>query len=187
MRRLTLFVVGVAAALALMPAGAVADPNNEAAAFELHIEVPNVAQASNGDRIAVTGMGTFSVHPKSVTASGGFTHTTSQGMLVGSGTWTATDLLSFEFYGCGVVKGLGATLPANFCGGVLKLRVVFTPSGTSLAIPGKMTIFCVIGPQAPPTHDNPTEPGEEGVHALIPGVANFNEIVSGMNLYVRTS
>ena len=136
MRRLTLFVVGLAAALALMPGAAIADPNNEAATFELHIEVPNVAQASSGDRIAITGMGTFSVHPKSVTASGGFVHTTSTGMLVGSGTWTATDLLSFEFYGCGVVKGIGATLPANFCGGVLKLRVVFTPSGTSLAIPG---------------------------------------------------
>jgi hypothetical protein len=48
-------------------------------------------------------------------------------------------------------------------------------------------VFCVIGPQAPPTHDNPTQAGEEGVTVVVPGIANFNEIVSGMNRYVQTS
>jgi hypothetical protein len=187
MRRLLFTVVAATATLVLSPGTAVADANNESGTFELHLEQPNVAEASNGDRVSVTGSGVFSVHPKSVTASGGFTHTNSQGAVIGSGSWTASGLLSFEFYGCGVVPAIGATLPPNFCGGALKLRVVLTPSGTTLAIPGVLTIFCVVGPQAPPTHDNPTEPGEEGIHLVVPGVANFNQIVSGMNIYIQTA
>ena len=187
MRRLILVLVAAATALVLTPGAAVADPNNESATFQLHLEVPNVSEASNGDRVAVTGMGVFSVHPKSVTASGAFTHTDSQGTVVASGSWTATDLLSFEFYGCGVVSSIGATLPPNLCGGALKLAVTLTPAGTSLALNGILTVFCVVGPQAPPPHDNPTEPGEEGIHLVVPEVANFNKIVSGMNIYVKTS
>jgi hypothetical protein len=163
-----------AALLALVPGRATADPNNASGTWELHLEVPNVAMASNGDTLALTGMGEFSTHPKSVTASGGFTHNVAGGGTV-TGTWTATDLLSFEFYGCGVVPSIGATLPPNACGGALKLRVVFTPAGTSLTIPGIITVFCVIGPQAPPPHDNPTAPGEEGATAVVPGIANFNK------------
>ena len=45
----------------------------------------------------------------------------------------------------------------------------------------------MIGPQAPPTHDNPTEAGEEGVTAVVPGIDNFNKQVSGMNVYVQQS
>jgi hypothetical protein len=175
-----------AALLALVPGRATADPNNASGTWELHLEVPNVAMASNGDTLALTGMGVFSTHPKTVTASGTFTHNVAGGGTL-TGTWTATDLLSFEFYGCGVVPSIGATLPPNACGGALKLRVVFTPAGTSLTIPGIITVFCVIGPQAPPPHDNPTEPGEEGATAVVPGIANFNKIVSGMNVYIQTS
>jgi hypothetical protein len=188
MRRLLFALVAAAATLVLMPGAAVADPNNASGTFELHIEVPNVSEAPNGDRVAVTGMGTFSVHPKSVTASGTFTHTTSGGTVVGSGTWTATDLLSFEFYGCGVIPAVPTiTLPPNACGGALKMRVLLMPSGTTVSLPGVLTIFCVIGPQAPPPHDNPTETGEEGITLVVPGVANFNKIVSGMNIYIQTS
>jgi hypothetical protein len=188
MRRRTALILLVSlASFVAVPSGAVADPNNDSGTFQLHIEVPNVAQAPNGDRVSITGGGVFSVHPKSVTASGTFTHTTSSGIVEGSGAWTATELLSFEFYGCGVVPSIGATLPPNFCGGALKLSVTLTPSGTTLAFPGILTIFCVVGPQAPPPHDNPTEVGEEGVTLVVPGIANFNKIVSGMNIYIQTA
>jgi hypothetical protein len=185
-RRSALLALAAAGFLALMPASAAADPNNESAMFELHVDVPNVAMASNGDTIGITASGTFSVHPKTVAVSGAFTHNIAGGGTV-AGTWTATDLLSFEFYGCGVVPSIGLTLPPNFCGGVLKMRVDFMPAGTSLVVPGIITVFCVIGTQAPPTHDNPTEVGEEGVTVVVPGIANFNKIVAGMNRYVRTS
>jgi hypothetical protein len=187
MKRTSALVGLVAAGLvALMPGHATADPNNATGTWELHIEVPNVAMASNGDTLAITGMGVFSTHPKTVTASGTFTHNLAGGGTL-TGTWSASDLLSFEFYGCGVVPSIGVTLPPNACGGALKMRVVFAPAETSLTIPGIITVFCVIGPQAPPPHDNPTQPGEEGMTAVVPGIANFNKIVSGMNVYIQTS
>jgi hypothetical protein len=182
--RLALVSAVALAAVAFAPGGAVADPNNAPGTWELDLEVPNVSEAPNGDRISVTGTGVFSVHPKSVTASGSFTHTDAGGTVVGSGTWTADKLLSFEFYGCGVVESVGVTLPPNFCGGALKLDVTLTPTGTSLALDRKLTIFCIIGPQAPSSHDDPSE---EGITLVVPGVANFNKIVSGMNLYIKTS
>jgi hypothetical protein len=181
-----LLALAAAGLLAVVPGPATADPNNGSGTWQLHIDIPNVAKASNGDTLAITGTGTFSIHPKSVTASGTFTHNVAGGGTF-TGAWTATDLLSFEFYGCGVVPSIGATLPPNLCGGALKMRVAFMPAGTTLTIPGIITVFCVIGPQAPPPHDNPTQPGEEGMTAVVPGVANFNKIVSGMNVYVKTS
>src|ERR671935_2121106 len=99
--RLLLVAVLVAALGALPTAAASAASGTET--YQLHLEVPNVSRAPNGDQVAVTGGGTFSVHPKSVTASGTFTHTDSQGNVLASGTWTATELLSFQLYGCGVV------------------------------------------------------------------------------------
>lgn len=181
--RLALVAALALATFAFAP-GAVADPNNEPGTWELHIEVPNVSEAPNGDQIAVTGSGVFSVHPKSVTASGAFTHTDASGTVIGSGAWTADRLLSFEFYGCGVIESLGVTLPPDFCGGALKLDVTLTPSGTDLALDGNLTIFCIVGPQAPSSHDDPSE---EGISLVVPGIANFNRIVSGMNIYIQTS
>jgi hypothetical protein len=185
-RKSALVGLVVAGLVALMPGGATADPNNASGTWELHIEVPNVAMASSGDTLAITGMGVFSTHPKTVTASGAFTHNVAGGGAL-TGTWTASDLLSFEFYGCGVVPSIGVTLPPNLCGGALKMRVVLAPAETGLTIPGIITVFCVIGPQAPPPHDNPTQPGEEGMTAVVPGIANFNKIVAGMNVYIQTS
>lgn len=186
-RRSVLLALAMAGLLVCLPSPATADPNNASGTWELHVDVPNVAMASNGDTLGITATGVFSTHPKSVdNVHGTFVHHVA-GDGTFSGTWTATDLLSFEFYGCGVVPSIGATLPPNFCGGAVKLRVVFMPAGTTLAIPGIINVFCVIGAQAPPTHDNPTEPGEEGATAVVPGVANFNKIVSGMNHYTQTS
>jgi hypothetical protein len=185
MRGLLMPALAIAlAVLGFAPAAAVATPQN--AAFELHVDVPNVARASNGDTLAITGGGVFATHPKTVTVTGSFTHTVAGGSPI-TGTWTATNLISFQFYGCGSVPAIGLTLPPNFCGGVLKMRVRLTPAGTTVTLPGIITVFCVIGSKAPPPHDNPTQVGEEGITAVVPGVANFNKIVAGMNRYVRTS
>ena len=185
MRRPVLVALAVLSLLAFGATPALADANNESATFQLHIEVPNVSEAPNGDRVAITGSGVFSVHSKSVTASGTFTHTDSNGNVIAAGTWTATQLLSFEFYGCGVLTFTDpdTTLPPNFCGGALKLAVDLTPSGTTVTLQGVLTIFCIVGPQAPPTHGDPSG---EGIALVVPGHANFNQIVSGMNIYIRT-
>jgi hypothetical protein len=59
------------------------------------------------------------------------------------------------------------------------MRVLLTAGGATL--PGTLTIFCIIGPNPPNSHDDPSG---EGISLVVPGVANFNSIVSGMNVYV---
>jgi len=177
MKRFLGFAASLSVALVtLAPVPAAADSG--AATYDLVLFAPtgNVGVAANGDIARVFGNGTFSIHPKSVTASGTFTHEDSAGTLRGSGTWTATDLLEFVSYGCGVV--FGTPLPSNFCGGMLKLRILLTTSIGSFD--GILTVFCVVGP-------NPPNAVEEGVTLDVPGIINFNHSGGGGNIYIRTS
>ncbi len=152
-------------------AGATA-PNSDAGSYEFHLEAPNVAMAPNGDTFAVTGMGAFSIHPKSAGGGGSWTHTFAGGGSA-SGTWTATGLVAFQPYGCGVV--FGTPIPPNFCGGRLVLDVTLSTPGGS--VPAQLTIYCVIG--APPAS------AAEGIRLVIPGVINFNKVVEGENVYIQ--
>ncbi|MGI8514129.1 MAG: hypothetical protein ACR2NT_03130 [Acidimicrobiia bacterium] len=70
--------------------------------------LPDVAEASNGDTLALTGSGTLTTHPKTVTGGGTFTHNFAGGGSL-SGTWEATQLISFNGYGC---EDLGASSDA---------------------------------------------------------------------------
>jgi hypothetical protein len=184
------FVVVLALTLSLsmlVPATALADSDTHT--YEFAVDIPNVSQASNGDRVAITGHGEISVHPKSADGAGTFSHTTASGAVVGAGTWRATELLEYQSYGCGVVHNFptpGATtpLPPDFCGGVIKMRIVATPSGTSLNIDAILTIFCIIGPNPPNSHDDPSG---EGISLVVPGIINFNKIIFGMNHYMQLS
>src|SRR6266704_1084317 len=56
----------------------------------------NKAMADNGDVVTVIGTGTFDVAAKSATGGGTFVHKTSGGTTVASGTWAATELLTFQ-------------------------------------------------------------------------------------------
>ena len=163
----------------LLPATALADSATHT--YQFHMENPNVSEASNGDRVAVTGMGTFSVHPDSVRGSGTFTHTSASGSVI-AGTWAATELLEYQSYGRGVV--LGNPIAPAACGGALKMRIVGTPNGTNLQIEAILTIFCIIGPNPPNSHDDPSG---EGITLVVPGSANFNKIIEGMNVYIQQS
>src|SRR5438552_4712315 len=186
MKRASVLVAILTLAVSMfLPATALADSANHNYAF--FVDVPNVSQASNGDRVAITGRGTISVNPKSAEGAGTFTHRTSTGTLVGAGAWRATELLEYQSYGCGVVHNFptpGATtpLPPNWCGGAVKMRILATPSGTNLQIEAILTVFCIIGPNPPNSHDDPTG---EGITLVVPGIANFNHIVVGMNHYVQ--
>jgi len=148
--------------------------------YEMHMEVPQVSQAANGDVVSITGDGIFSIYPKTVGANGTFTHSDGQGNVLDSGTWVATQLLSFQPYGCGVV--LGFPIPPNLCGGKLMVRVQLT-SGSG-QFEGILSVFCIIGPNPPNSHDDPSG---EGARLDIIGVNNFNKIVSGGNVYIKTS
>jgi hypothetical protein len=171
-------------ALALLPATAAA--SSGAHTFLLMADAANVGVAANGDRVHVTceggggECGWFSIHPKAIHASGEFAHFKANGSLFATGTWTATELLSYQSYGCGVV--MGTPLPDNLCGGAVKFRVVLaTPLGK---LPGIMTIFCIVGPKAPSSHNS--ESGE-GATVVVPGIINFNHTDGGENIYVKVS
>jgi len=180
MRRLILLALALAAVVVLVPTIAVADSATHT--YLLVMEEPNFGVAANGDQIAVTGEGEFSVNPNSVTAAGEFTHTDSSGNLRATGTWTATGLLNYQSYGCGEV--FGDPIPPDLCGGAVKMSVTLTPNGTSLQLPGTMTVFCVIGPHAPQSILGPLT---EGVTLNVPGIINFNHSAGGDNVYIQIS
>src|SRR5205823_1357778 len=162
-------------AVLLVPTVAVADSATHT--YLLVMEEPNFGVAANGDHIAVTGEGEFSVNPNSITAAGEFTHTDSSGTVLATGTWTATRLINYQSYGCGEV--FGTPIPPDLCGGAVKMSVTLTPTGTSLQLPGTMTVFCVIGTHAPQSILGPLT---EGVTLNVPGIQNFNHSDGGDNV-----
>ena len=134
---------------------------------------PDVAEAANGDRVTLTGTGTLTLHPKSATGGGSFTNTTAGGTVLATGTFTATELLSFESYGASPL------LPAFLNAGQALIRVALVPDGSTTSIDGILRVECVL--------PGSTFPGgkEEGINLLLPGIANFNHQVSGATVFVR--
>jgi hypothetical protein len=180
MRRLILFVLGLAAALVLLPTTAVADSATHS--YVLVMEEANFGVAPNGDRIAIEGEAEFSVNPKAVEGSGTFTHRNAAGTILANGTWEATGLLDYQSYGCGVV--FGNEIPPNFCGGRVAIRVMLTtPLGE---LPGILTVICVIGPN-PPNSIISNGDRSEGATLNIPGHINFNHTAGGDNVIIQTS
>jgi hypothetical protein len=180
MRRLILFALACTAAAVFVPTVAVADSTTHS--YELEMGEPNLGVAANGDQIAITGGGEFSVNPNAVDASGGFTHTDRNGNVLATGTWTATGLINYQSYGCGEL--FGSTIPPNLCGGAVKMNVTLTPRGTSLHLPGILTVFCVIGTHVPQSVLGPLT---EGVTLNVPGIQNFNHSIGGDNDYAQLS
>jgi len=184
-RPIVFFALVFAAVLVVVPGTAIADSATHT--YELHMEAPNFGVAANGDRIEVDGMADFSVDPKSVSGGGKFTHTASDGTVRGAGTWTATGLLDYQSYGCGIVhfppdQGGDVILPPNFCGGKVKMAVTLTtPIGS---LPAIMTVVCIIGPNPP---NSAFSTHSEGVQLDVPGVVNFNHSAGGDNVIIQTS
>jgi hypothetical protein len=180
MRRLILLALALTAAVVLVPTVAVADSATHT--YLLVMEEPNFGVAANGDEIAVTGEGEFSVNPNAVDAAGDFIHTDSSGNVLATGTWRATRLINYQSYGCGEV--FGNPIPPDLCGGAVKMSVTLTPTGTTLQLPGIMTVFCVIGTHAPQSVLGPLT---EGVTLDVPGIQNFNHSNGGGNVYIQIS
>jgi hypothetical protein len=133
---------------------------------------PDVAMAANGDQVVITGHGSLSVHPKSVTGGGTFTHKNAAGATLAHGNWTAVGLVSF------VPIGQNGTFPAGFTGGVAIMNVVLHPS-TGGTIPAMLWVDCFLE-AGPKGHG-------EGVRLNVPGIANFNKHVSGNTVFIKTS
>ncbi len=131
---------------------------------------PDIAMADNGDTVAVTGQGTLSVFPSSVTGGGTFVHMAPDGSVRAMGTWTALHLMSFQSY------GNSAGLPSNFVGGkaliLIQLSVGGTPVHTAV-----LTIICQVG--------NPPDGLHEGIKLAVQDTQfNFNKQVSGFTVFI---
>jgi hypothetical protein len=133
--------------------------------FPVPSPCPDIARASNGDTVTITGTGTLTVHPKSVTGSGTYSSTNTS---VGSGTWTAAQLLSFKAYGTNPAITPGATA------GKALIRVQLS-SGAM----GVLRITCALpGVKVPHSF-------HEGVRLAVQGGPNFNKEAGGITLFIR--
>ena len=158
---------------------------------------PAIAKSANGDSYEISGAGAFDLQNKSVRAAGTFNHKSTNGNMLETGVWTASDLISFDSYGIApsafmhMQKGpalggpqIGFTrLPVSSgplpTGGLATFRVLLTPvSGmTKTAV---LQVNCARG-KVPDEHQ------VEGVRlAFEGGGVAFDEEVSGSTLFLLT-
>ena len=76
----------------LLASGFLCDPGDSSTC-------PAAVKAANGDSYEMSGAGAFKTQSKSVTAAGTFTHRSSNGNVLETGVWIATDPVSFDSYG----------------------------------------------------------------------------------------
>ena len=134
---------------------------------------PDISKADNGDRIELTGQGTFDVNARSITGGGDFTHKNASGTVLASGTWSTLQFIAFQDYGNGTPQGL----PENTEGGRLVIRVHLSPAGGGAGHDAILQVTCWLG--APPAG------AEEGIALAVQDAINFNKKVSGVTVYVR--
>lgn len=192
----------ILAVLALVPAlggGAQASSDNLSAMFDYHIsdafiqsigEPPQTgAEATatvGGDHVRVVGSGTFNTAAGRATGGGTFVRTNPGDVIVGFGTWTATSLVSFTSYGCGV-RG-GEPVPANFCGGLATMKVhlsgtLVNPPAGHVELDAVLYVDCKLG--------TPPATAKEGIRLdRRPGGPYFditNESMHGETLFLSRS
>jgi hypothetical protein len=131
---------------------------------------PDISVADNGDTVALTGQGTLSVSPSSVTGGGTFVHKAPDGTVRAMGTWTAVQLMSFKSF------GNSPGLPSNFFGGkALMLVQLFV--GEKLVHTAVLTVICEVG--------NPPDGLHEGFKLAVQDTPfNFNKPVSGITIFI---
>ena len=166
----------IAASLALVPVafGPRASASSPSGAYAWHVAdqflhdaigspLGAIARADNGETITVEGSGLMDVGAKTASGGGTVVHKDAAGNVLATGTFEATRLVSFQFFGCG-----GDGVPDFLCGGIAKLNVTITPDfDTSLHFPAVLWIDCVLG--------NPTPSAVEGVRLNVKNLINFNK------------
>src|SRR5271157_3687968 len=154
---------------------------------------PAVVKSAHGDSYEMAGAGTFTTQSKPVTAAGTFTHRSSDGLVLETGVWVASELVSFDSYGIapGALMREGRALgPSQFgpkrmrmfsgsmaAGGLAVFRIRLLPVRGVLKN-ATLEVNCAIG-KVPP------ERQVEGIRlAFEGGSAEFNEEISGRALFL---
>jgi hypothetical protein len=152
-----------------------------------------VVQSANGDRYELSGAGTFNPQNKSVKAAGTFNHKATNGNMLETGVWTASELISFGSYGIGpnalMQKGpayvspqlgpkrMPARTSAIPTGGLAIFRIVLVPL-SGLSKTAVLQVNCALG-------DVPRERSVEGIRLIFEnGGSEFSEQVGGRVLFV---
>jgi hypothetical protein len=156
---------------------------------------PAVVKSADGASYEMSGAGAFTSQSKSVTAAGTFTHKSSDGVVLETGVWVASELVSFDSYGIapGALTREGrafgsphlgpmhsrmfpASMPA---GGLAVFRIRLLPV-RELSKNATLQVNCAIG-KVPPEHQ------VEGIRlAFEGGNVEFDEEVSGRALFLLT-
>lgn len=143
----------------------------------------NTSRAANGDTFTISTSedgGSFSPTSKAADGEGEFTHRASDGTLKGTGTWVAEKLLSYHSFGPATADQTAEFgLPPGSEGGDAKLAVHLTPESGGAGFDAVLDVICLLG--------TPPPSAQEGVTLVVEKVGlNFNDIVEGDNLFVRS-
>ena len=156
---------------------------------------PAVAKSADDSTYELSGAGTLAPQNKSVTAAGTFTHKSTDGVVLATGVWIASELVSFDSYGVapGALTREGRALgPPQFgpeclpmfscsmpTGGRAVLRIRLIPV-LGFAKNATLQVNCALG-KVPPEHQ------VEGVRLTFErGGVEFDEEISGRALFLLT-
>jgi hypothetical protein len=175
--------IGVLSIIGLMFAATVLGGGAQAAAnkFVFHLgdaflgDGPDFAlSTATGDRLQLSGTGTFNAGARRVDGGGTFVHRHADGSLFADGSWIAVGIVSWKAYGNAVPQGL----PPNFFGGVLVILIEVHPN-----LPGDpvlqamLRVDCVLG--------HPPAGAEEGIQVSVPAFPiTFDQEDGGATLFV---
>jgi len=172
----------------LVASGFLCDPGDSATC-------PAVVRSANGDSYEMSGVGTLNAQSKSVTAAGTFTHKSTDGLVLETGVWIGSELVSFDSYGIApgalMREGRGFGLPqfgpmrlrmfsgSMPAGGRAVFRIRLLPVW-GLSKNATLQVNCAVG-KVPPEHQ------VEGIRlAFEGGGVEFDEEISGRALFVLT-
>lgn len=138
---------------------------------------PDITSASNGDKVLLTGSGTFTPGDDDASGGGTFTHMSGT-TVVGSGTWKAETLVSFTSF------GPSPSAPPNAEGGQAVLKVELKASSGA-----EFDAVLVVGCTLDATQA--AIPGAfEGIRLNINGGPNFNMVApfpnAGFTVFIVT-
>ena len=124
----------------------------------------------------ISGLGTLGVNPKSVDGGGVFVHRGSGGNVLGSGTWTATKLISFVDF------GPTPAFTPDVRSGIANISVRLVgvaAGGGAVEFDAVLRIQCNL-PDVIPSLD-------EGVRLNVKGGSNFNSEAGGATVFILPS
>jgi len=156
---------------------------------------PAVVKSAEGANYEMTGAGTLAPQSKSVIAAGTFTHKSTEGVVLETGVWVASELVSFDFYGmaAGALMREGRALgPPQFgpmrmgmlsgpmaAGGRAVLRIRLLPV-SGVVENATLQVNCALG-RVPDEH-----PGEGIRLSFERGGGEFDQELGGRALFLLT-